>query len=131
MKFRIYYEDTDAAGIVYHANYIKFCERARSEMFFTSRLKPFDESGYFVVSEICAKFIKPAKLGDLIEVRTKIIELMKVRAVINQKIYKVAVRTEPCEPELLFSADITVAFMDKGKPVKMDEDITKFLSSYA
>ena len=77
MKFRIYYEDTDAAGIVYHANYIKFCERARSEMFFTSRLKPFNESGYFVISEICAKFIKPAKLGDLIEVRTKIIELMK------------------------------------------------------
>lgn len=130
MKFRVYYEDTDAAGIVYHANYIKFCERARSEMFFNSDVKPFSKDGYFVVSAINAKFIKPALLGDLIEVRTKVSELKKVCVTINQQIYRVGKLKEQCEEELLFSADITVAFMREDKPAKMSDDIIKFLSSH-
>ena len=77
MKIRIYYEDTDAGGIVYHANYIKYCERARSEMFFGSDVKPFSKDGHFVVSEIRAKFKKPAVLGDLLEVKTSVASLKK------------------------------------------------------
>ena len=83
MKIRIYYEDTDAGGIVYHANYIKYCERARSEMFFGSEVKPFSKDGHFVVSEIRAKFKKPAVLSDIL-----IAELKKMPAIVKHQIYK-------------------------------------------
>ena len=48
MKIRVYYEDTDAGGIVYHTNYIKYCERARSEIFFKQNMMPLDgeKSGF-------------------------------------------------------------------------------------
>ena len=52
MKFRIYYEDTDAQGIVYHSNYFKFCERARSEAFIKSGIDIFSSRAYFVVNKI-------------------------------------------------------------------------------
>ncbi|WP_169941402.1 YbgC/FadM family acyl-CoA thioesterase [Campylobacter sp. RM15925] len=129
MKFRIYYEDTDAAGIVYHANYIKFCERARSEAFFNSDLEPFSKDGYFVVSEIHAKFKKPATLGDMIEVRSKAVQVKKVSVVINQQIYKVGNLKSGCEPELLFEADVTVAFMNEKGMAKMSEQMLEFISS--
>lgn len=129
MKFRIYYEDTDAAGIVYHANYIKFCERARSEAFFNSDLEPFGKDGYFVVSEIHAKFKKPATLGDMIEVRSKAVQVKKVSVVINQQIYKVGNLKSECEPELLFEADVTVAFMNEKGMAKMSEQMLEFISS--
>jgi len=74
MKIRIYYEDTDAGGIVYHTNYIKFCERARSEIFFKSDFEVMDKNSGFVVKNLNANFFKPAKLGDMIEVKTKLVE---------------------------------------------------------
>ena len=49
MKIRIYYEDTDAGGIVYHTNYLKYCERARSEYFFASNIDITSENAHFVV----------------------------------------------------------------------------------
>lgn len=45
MKMRVYYEDTDAGGVVYHSNYLKFCERARSEIFFNKKVDIFDAVG--------------------------------------------------------------------------------------
>ena len=92
MKIRIYYEDTDAGGIVYHTNYIKFCERARSEAFFQAGLDFTKEGGYFVVSSLEAKFIASAVLGDEVFVRTKILELKKASFVLEQEIYKFRAR---------------------------------------
>lgn len=78
MKVRIYYEDTDAGGIVYHTNYIKYCERARSEHFFSHGMLPGDTNKYgFVVRKINADFLGSTKLGDLLTVRTSILELKK------------------------------------------------------
>ncbi|EAL5178524.1 acyl-CoA thioesterase, partial [Campylobacter jejuni] len=49
MKMRVYYEDTDAGGVVYHSNYLKFCERVRSEIFFNKKVDIFDASkGHFL-----------------------------------------------------------------------------------
>ena len=71
MKFRVYYDDTDAQGIVYHANYLRFCERARSEYIFRTLGKDaFNEQCYFVLTSINAKFRASARLGDEIEVRS-------------------------------------------------------------
>ena len=73
VKIRVYYEDTDAGGVVYHANYLKFCERARSELFFERGLSPAIDGGHFVVSQIEASFHSPAKLGDTLIVKNSII----------------------------------------------------------
>lgn len=104
MKIRIYYEDTDCGGIVYHANYLKFCERARSDIFFSQNKMPYNQNFGFVVKAIKADFHKSAKLGDLIEVRTKILEIKKVTLLLLQEIY--------LKEERLFSMEVKLAFID-------------------
>lgn len=126
MKIRIYYEDTDAGGIVYHTNYIKFCERARSEAFFKAGLNFTKESGYFVVSSLEAKFIASAVLGDEVFVRTKILELKKASLVLEQEIYKF---DDENAEKLLFRATITLAFMKEEKLAKINDEIKKFLEN--
>lgn len=126
MKIRIYYEDTDAGGIVYHTNYIKFCERARSEAFFQAGLNFTKESGYFVVSSIEAKFIASAVLGDEVFVRTKILELKKASLGLEQEIYKF---DDKNAEKLLFRATITLAFMKEEKLAKINDEIKKFLEN--
>ncbi|WP_149707357.1 YbgC/FadM family acyl-CoA thioesterase [Campylobacter concisus] len=126
MKIRIYYEDTDAGGIVYHTNYIKFCERARSEAFFKAGLNFTKEGGYFVVLSLEAKFIASAVLGDEVFVRTKILELKKASLVLEQEIYKF---DDKNAEKLLFRATITLAFMKEEKLAKINDEIKKFLEN--
>lgn len=126
MKIRIYYEDTDAGGIVYHTNYIKFCERARSEAFFQAGLNFTKESGYFVVSSLEAKFISSAVLGDEIFVRSKVWEIKKASIVLEQEIYKF---DDKNTEKLLFRATITLAFMKEEKLAKINDEIKKFLEN--
>ncbi len=126
MKIRIYYEDTDAGGIVYHTNYIKFCERARSEAFFKAGLNFTKEGGYFVVSSLEAKFIASAVLGDEVFVRTKILELKKASLVLEQEIYKFG---DGNAEKLLFRATITLAFMREERLAKINDEIKKFLEN--
>lgn len=126
LKIRIYYEDTDAGGIVYHTNYIKFCERARSEAFFKAGLNFTKESGYFVVSSLEAKFIASAVLGDEVFVRTKILELKKASLGLEQEIYKF---DDKNAEKLLFRATITLAFMKEEKLAKINDEIRKFLEN--
>ena len=126
MKIRIYYEDTDAGGIVYHTNYIKFCERARSEAFFQAGLNFKKEGGYFVVSSLEAKFIASAVLGDEVFVRTKILELKKASLVLEQEIYKF---DDKNAEKLLFRATITLAFMKEERLAKINDEIKKFLEN--
>ena len=125
MKIRIYYEDTDTGGIVYHTNYIKFCERARSEAFFQAGLDFTKEGGYFVVSSLEAKFIASAVLGDEVFVRTKILELKKASFVLEQEIYKF---DDKNAEKLLFRATITLAFMKEGRLAKIDESMKTFIN---
>ncbi|OUT14674.1 acyl-CoA thioester hydrolase [Campylobacter concisus] len=126
MKIRIYYEDTDAGGIVYHTNYIKFCERARSEAFFQAGLNFTKEGGYFVVSSLEAKFIASAVLGDEIFVRSKVLEIKKASLVLEQEIYKF---DDKNDEKLLFRATITLAFMKEEKLAKINDEIKKFLEN--
>lgn len=130
MKFRIYYEDTDAQGIVYHSNYFKFCERARSEAFIKSGIDIFSSRAYFVVNRIEAKFIKSAVFGDMIEIKTGVDSIKKASAVIRQDIYKVQNLKGENINELLFSAFINVVYMKDKKPSKFDENVLNFLKSF-
>ncbi|MSN96107.1 YbgC/FadM family acyl-CoA thioesterase [Campylobacter sp. FMV-PI01] len=121
MKIRIYYEDSDAAGITYHANYIKYCERARSEIFFNQGYK-FTQNRHFVVTKIEAKFIKPSFIGDLLEVKSKILELKKTSLTLKQEIFK--------DDELIFQADIKVGFLVDKKPARMDKKLIEILNNF-
>ena len=109
MKIRIYYEDTDAGGVVYHTNYIKYCERARSEIFFQREMMPLegDQSG-FVVKDLKANFIGFSFLGDILEVTTKVIKKRAASVLLEHTITK--------DDKKIFSMDITLVFVREGRP---------------
>ncbi len=114
MKIRIYYEDTDIGGIVYHTNYIKYCERARSEIFFERGLIPSnsDKSG-FVVRNINADFLSTATLGDILKVKTKILKIKNSSLVLLQEIYK--------DEKKIFVMEVLLVYIDiqKAKPSRI------------
>jgi len=76
---RVYYEDTDAGGLVYHANYLQFAERARTEMlrsFGVQQSQLTAEQGiYFVIRRCLVDFLAPARLDDHLEVATRMVDL--------------------------------------------------------
>ena len=121
MKIRIYYEDTDAGGIVYHTNYLKYCERARSEMFFSKGKTPTDgDKSGFVVSHIDANFLGMAKLGDILEVKSETLEEKKVSVVLKQTIFK--------DEKKIFEMNVTLVFVRNGRPSRIPESMSKILS---
>ncbi|MCL5980701.1 MAG: tol-pal system-associated acyl-CoA thioesterase [Gammaproteobacteria bacterium] len=88
---RVYYEDTDHGGVVYHANYLRFMERARTEMlrdcgFELDRLEQ-DDGVIFAVRRASLDFIAPARFNDLLRVETEMIAKGPVRMTFAQKIY--------------------------------------------
>lgn len=99
---RVYYEDTDMAGIVYHANYLKFIERARSDWVREQGLdqNAMREAGtVFVVRRIEADYLAAAQYDDALEVRTTIRTMTGVRLVMAQEVLR--------DGELLFRAEVT------------------------
>ena len=114
MKIRVYYEDTDAGGIVYHTNYIKFCERARSEIFFERDMIPSqsDTSG-FVVRDLKAGFLATSTLGDTLDVTSKVLTLKGTSLVLLQEVWKEEVK--------VFSMEVVLVYVDKGKPCRIPE----------
>lgn len=128
---RVYYEDTDAGGIVYYVNYLKFAERARTELLRAQgwdhiRLK--NEHGVQIVVRNCAiEFIQPARLDDALEVRSRITNMGGASFTIRQEV----VRAMP-GPEgrtLLVSADIRLACIDKAfQPVRLPQPLKAALS---
>lgn len=126
LPIRIYYEDTDFSGRVYHANYLKFCERGRTDFL---RLLEIHQDVlanlatplFFVVRHMDIDFLAPAKMDDIINVHTQLTLLKGVRFVLEQHIY--------CAETLLFKAVVTCAIVnDKGKPSRIDADTkAKFL----
>lgn len=89
-RLRVFYEDTDAGGVVYYANYLKFAERARSELLrvFGVSQKALAEAGgpIFTVRRVEADFLRPAYLDDELEVRTTVLEHGGARVAMSQVI---------------------------------------------
>ncbi len=116
MKIRVYYEDTDAGGIVYHANYIKYCERARSEVFFVKGIKPLsDDRAGFVVRRLEAEFTGTAKLGDMLEVKSKVLNIKRSIVLLKQSIYN--------KTNCIFDTMITLVYVKNGKPFIIPNNI--------
>ena len=119
-KMKVYYEDTDASGRVYHANYLKFLERGRTNLIYQTNLthqiliNKFDI--IFVVKNISINFKKPAFFEDSIEVISTVRELNRVKINFSQKIYK--------EPDLLIDAEVLVIPVNtKGKITKLPNEL--------
>jgi len=123
MKIRVYYEDTDIGGVVYYANYFKFIERARSELFFERGLSPIDGRGHFVVRAINADFLSSAKFGDLLDVGTQLLTLRAASVDLRQKVFR--------GDELLFEATVKLAFISGGKPSKIPQDIKDIFEEHS
>lgn len=115
MKIQVYYEDTDCGGVVYHSNYLNFCERARSELFFQKGLSPHNGDEFFVVKKIEANYIKPAKFADILDIQTKLISKKNASLVMEQNIYR--------ENEHLFSMLVSVVFLKNMKPARIPTEL--------
>lgn len=123
---RVYYEDTDAGGVVYHANYLNFFERARTEFlrqYNFSQQELFAKSFAFVVRRIEIDYKLPARLDDSLSVETTILEVKKASVIFKQHLWK----DEIC----LCSAIVTVASVNvvKMKPVAIPDDIRQVLQT--
>ncbi len=121
LPVRVYYEDTDAAGVVYYANYLKYCERGRTEWlrgmgFDQSRLLA-DRGLVFVVRSVQADYLKPALLDDQLEVVTRIDKLSRASVTFGQVIQR--------DGLILFDAQINVACVDwnERRPTPIPADI--------
>ncbi|AKH44087.1 acyl-CoA thioester hydrolase [Altererythrobacter atlanticus] len=114
---RVYYEDTDLSGIVYHANYLRWFERARSDML---RLLDINQraaleagEGNYAVADIAIRFALPARLDDAIIIETRATELRAASVRLQQR----ALRMDGEEKVLLAEADIRVGFVSpQGRP---------------
>jgi len=121
MKIRVYYEDTDAGGIVYHANYLKYCERARSEFFFQEGLTPIIDGAHFVVRKMDCDFISSALFADVLDVSSSIEIINRASFIMNQEIKK--------DEKVLFKTKVTLALVKDGKPKRIDKNIKDMLQS--
>ena len=125
-KFRVYYEDTDASGRVYHANYLKYLERGRSNLIYQSKynhqelLKKFNI--IFVVKNLNINYLRPAFFEDILEVQTSINQLSRVKLNFNQKIFR--------NTELLVEAEVIVIPVNiKGKIIRLNDELFSFLKT--
>lgn len=111
LPIRVYYEDTDAQGVVYYANYFRFMERARTEWLRSLGVDMVslqeDERRIFVVAEVQAKFHAPARLSDDLIVTAGLQDLTRASFDIEQKIYR-----ENTDGDLLISGIVKAAYLD-------------------
>lgn len=127
-RFRVYYEDTDAGGVVFYANYLKFIERGRTEYL---RDLGFDQGKItkekdivFVVKSLSADYLSPAYLDDMIQVQTNIKLSKNASLVFTQKILNLEKNT------VLFNAEVKVVSVLKNnlKPCAIPQEIMEKLN---
>lgn len=124
-QIRVYYEDTDLAGIVYYANYLKFTERARSELL---RSLGIDQGAMkrqagvvFAVRQVRADYLSPARYDDLLTVETRVEKVAGARVVLGQDVLR--------GEERLFVSEVTiVALKADGAPARLPEAVRQKLA---
>ena len=123
LPVRVYYEDTDAGGVVYHANYLRFCERGRTDFL---RLRGIRQSAmqdqFFVVRRMTCDFLRPARLDDLLAVETRVADVGGARLDLAQSVRR--------DGDVLFRAEVTVALIDAGgRPRRLPPALASMLES--
>jgi len=125
IEVRVYYQDTDAGGVVFHAQYLAFMERARTELLNDagidlSRLSD-ERRLIFMVHELAVHFHQPAGLNDLVSVSAEVVKMGRASVVFRQRVER--------GQELLVEADVTLAVVDRVRmrPARMPEELKKAL----
>ena len=123
---KIYYEDTDAGGVVYYANYLKFLERARSEAIYSlgyTNSSILERFGVLLIVKSCnIEYKKPARFEDTLEIISEIKSFTKTSFLMKQSISRIN--------EIISDAEIHLVSVDKnGKPSKIPEDLKKKLEN--
>ncbi|PZX48100.1 acyl-CoA thioester hydrolase [Roseinatronobacter thiooxidans] len=126
-RIRVYYEDTDLAGIVYYANYLKFIERARSEWvrelgLDQARMKA-EGQGVFAVRRVVADYLAPAHYDDMLDVTTEYLRHSGARLVLWQTVRRGG--------KTLFKAEVTlVCLADSGRPQPLPRPLTEKIGDF-
>ena len=122
----MYYQDTDAGGVVFHAQYFAFMERARTELLNQAGVdlaRLAEERGVqFMVASLAAKYHRGARLNELLSVSAEVVKIGRASLVFRQRVER--------SGELLVEAEVTVAIVDKGrmKPARMPVELEKALN---
>lgn len=128
LPVRVYFEDTDFSGLVYHASYVRWCERGRSDflrLLGNDHRALIDGSGgrepaAFVVRRMGLEFLKPARIDEILEVETSVKEIGAAHLVLDQRISRPGGETAT----MLFTADVMVVLVSvSGKPMRLSEAI--------
>lgn len=130
MRYRVYWEDTDAGGVVYHARYLHFFERARSDWllnlgFPQVRLKN-EANRLFAVSRMDTRFLSPARLEDELEVSVVVEQLRAASVNFSQAIHRVA------DGDLLATADVRAVCLaaDTFRPARAPADLVEAIRGF-
>ncbi len=131
LPIRVYFEDTDAGGVAYHASYVRWCERGRTDLLRllgTDARRMIDGSdsqvpAAFVVRRMTFDFQRPAKMDDVLEVETRVGELGAASVTLHQSVV--------CEGQVLCEADVLVILVSMaGKPLRISDRVrAEFLST--
>jgi tol-pal system-associated acyl-CoA thioesterase len=122
---RVYYQDTDAGGVVFHGQYLAFMERARTELLNAAGIDIARIAGerrvLFLVFQIALKYHQPARLNELLTVSAEIAKMGRASLVFRQRVER--------GPELLVEGDVTVALVDRDrmKPVRIPAELEQAL----
>jgi acyl-CoA thioester hydrolase len=122
----VYYQDTDAGGVVFHAQYFAFMERARTELLNQAGIDLAglaEERGVqFMVASLAAKYHRGARLNELISVSAEVVKIGRASVVFRQRVER--------SGELLVEAEVTLAVVDRGrmKPARMPVELEKALN---
>ena len=126
MPVRVYYQDTDAGGVVFHAQYFAFMERSRTELLNQAGIdlaRLAEERGVqFMVATLEAKYHRGARLNELLSVSAEVVKIGRASVVFRQRVER--------SGELLVEAEITLAVVDKGrmKPARMPIELEQALN---
>ena len=121
-KIKVYYEDTDAGGVVYYANYLKYLERARTEAIFSvgiSNKKLLNDYNTLIIVKSCnIDYKKSAKLEDVLNIKSKTIEVKNTSFLMQQNIF--------LGNELVVESQVRLVCVDKlGKPTRIPQILQK------
>jgi len=118
---RVYYQDTDAGGVVFHAQYLAFMERARTELLDAMGIDLAELADarrvLFMVHELTARYHAPARLHDMLSVSAEVVKMGRASLVFRHRVER--------GPELLVEAEVTLATVDRDRmrPARMPEEL--------
>ncbi|MDC3106851.1 YbgC/FadM family acyl-CoA thioesterase [SAR86 cluster bacterium] len=130
IEYRVYYEDTDAQGVVYYANYLKFCERARTEylrLLGYEQKELMDIGVIFIVRKVIVEYLKPANLDELIKIETRLNKVKKVSFNFLQTIYNSNLE-KICEAEVFCGSISSASKKPTLVPKKLLNNMIKEIS---